>query len=159
MANVQRVGRRSALALLGATAVASATASEPVLAHALHGAGAADGEPALARPLHAPDAGAAPGEAGVAGLAHYQFEPRRADEVVTAWETGLLAAARQWPGFVEGRLLLDRAAGQAIAFGVFASQAAADAFGASEAFRTADARLASLLLTPPIREEYEVYGG
>ena len=47
--------------------------------------------------------------------------------------------------------------GKAIAFGVFASKGDADAFGATEAFRAADARLASALLAAPVREEYEVY--
>ena len=54
---------------------------------------------------------------------------------------------------------MDRAAGTAIAFGVFASKPDADAFGASEAFRAPDARLASVLLAPPVREEYEVHSG
>jgi hypothetical protein len=106
-----------------------------------------------------PSAGASSSDAPYAGLAHYQFDPRRADEVVQSWETGILAAARQWPGFIQGTLLLDRRGGTAIAFGVFASKGDADAFGATEAFRTTDARLASLLLAPPIREEFEVYTG
>jgi hypothetical protein len=158
MAVTQRVGRRGALALLGATALAAGAAGGPAPAAALSGPGTAGSAGSLARAPRPVGAGAAFDQPGVAGLARYQFDPRRADEVVAAWETGLLAAARQWPGFVEGRLLLDRAAGQALAFGVFASKAA-DAFGASEAFRAADARLASLLLAPPVREEYEVYGG
>jgi hypothetical protein len=106
-----------------------------------------------------PSEGASFSAVPYAGLAHYQFDPGRADEVVQSWETGILAAARQWPGFIQGMLLMDRMAGTAIAFGVFASKGDADAFGATEAFRTADARLASLLLAPPVREEYEVYSG
>ena len=143
MANTPLVARRSALGLLGATLAAGASVGQPALAEALRVAGA----------------GAAFGQSQYAGLAHYQFEPRRADEVLASWENGVLAAARQWPDFVEGMLLLDRAAGKAIAFGVFATKADADAFGATEAFRAADARLASLLLAPPVREEYEVHAG
>jgi hypothetical protein len=143
MANTPLVARRSILGLLGATLLSGPAARDP----------------ARAEVLCAASPGGLFGESRYAGLAHYQFEPRQADAVLAAWETGLLAAARQWPGFVEGRLLMDRAAGKAIAFGVFATKADADTFGATEAFRAADARLASLLLTPPVREEYEVYGG
>jgi hypothetical protein len=143
MTKTPTLARRSVLGLLGAALAAGATAKGPAWAEVARVAGA----------------GGAFGESRYAGLAHYQFEPRRADEVVASWESGVLAAARQWPGFVEGTLLLDRAAGKAIAFGVFATKADADTFGATEAFRAADARLASLLLAPPVREEYEVYGG
>jgi hypothetical protein len=142
MADTPLLARRSVLGLLGA-AVAAGASSNAGLAETLRVAGA----------------GGSFGESRYAGLAHYQFEPRRADEVVASWENGLLAAARQWPGFVEGMLLLDRAAGKAIAFGVFATKSDADTFGATEAFRAADTRLAALLLAPPVREEFEVYGG
>jgi hypothetical protein len=143
MTHAPALARRSVLGLLGATIAVGATSSQP----------------ALAEVLRVASGGAAFGDSQYAGLAHYQFEPRRADDVVAAWENGVLAAARQWPGFVEGRLLLDRLGGTAIAFGVFATKGDADAFGATEAFRAADARLASLLLAPPVREEFEVFGG
>ena len=136
------IARRSVLALLSAGVVGSVASSAQGLA-----------SPMVLRE------GATFGNAPYAGLAHYRFDPSRADEVVRYWETGLLAAARQWPGFIQGMLLLDRMAGKAIAFGVFASKGDADAFGASEAFRTADAGLARVLLAPPVREEYEVYAG
>jgi hypothetical protein len=136
------VARRSFLALAGAGVISSLASREHVLAS-----------------LMRPSEGASFSDVPYAGLAHYQFDPGRADEVVQSWETGILTAARQWPGFIQGMLLLDRMAGKAIAFGVFASKGDADAFGATEAFRRADARLASVLLAPPVREEYEVYSG
>jgi len=135
------LGRRSALGLLGASLLTGTLASEWAIAAGTDRAGASFADVPFA------------------GLTHYRFVPARADELVRTWETGLLAAARQAPGFVEGLLLLNRAEGHAIAFGVFATKADADIFGATEAFRQTNARIESLLSQPASREEYEVYPG
>jgi hypothetical protein len=92
-----------------------------------------------------------------AALARYEFEPRRAGDVLDRWQNGVLAAARAWPGFVEGLLLMDRAAGRAIGMGLFASKATADAFGATPRYQAAIARLDEALTNPYVREEYEVH--
>src|SRR4051794_23932627 len=98
------VARRSFLTLVGAGVISSLASREHVLASPMR-----------------PSEGASFDDVPYAGLAHYQFEPGRADEVVQFWEAGVLAAARQWPGFIQGMLLMDRMVGKAIAFGVFAS--------------------------------------
>jgi hypothetical protein len=135
------VERRTLLAVLGASLASGAAFGDLTLAAGSVQAGASFSDPA------------------VAGLAHYRFAPGRADELIQAWESGLLAAARRAPGFVEGLLLVDPGAGHGIGMGIFASKAEADLFGTTEAFRQANARLDSLLSEPAIREEYEVHAG
>jgi hypothetical protein len=91
-----------------------------------------------------------------AALAVYRFEPAQADEVARRWEEGILAAAKQAPGFLQGLLLTERAAGKGIGMGLWSTKAAADAFGATAAFQTTSAWLAEILLAPYEREEYAV---
>jgi heme-degrading monooxygenase HmoA len=132
--------RRDVLVLIGAIAVPGVLAGVAAQALGAHGA-----DP------HSDDVYAA--------LAVYQFEPRQVDEVIRRWETGILAAASQWPGFVRGLLLTNRDAGKGIGMGLWASKADADAFGASAAFQAAAASLGEVLLAPYEREEYAVRFG
>ncbi len=134
--------RRDLLTLLGAGATTALVVGAPTHATA-----------------HPAEQNGADAQATYAGLAHYQFAPDRVDDVIERWQTGLLAAARQAPGFVQGLLLTNLAAGRGIGIGLFVSKAAADAFGDTPAFRNAAARLAEVLTAPSVREEFDLRVG
>src|SRR5262245_24109273 len=130
--------RRELMALVAAGAASQVVFGEGVLAHA--------------RP---DEQGGPPTERLFAATATYVFDPRRTAEVIDTWENAVLAAARQAPGFVRGLLLTNDETGIGLGMGLFASKAAADAFGATEAFQAANARLQAVLLAEGPREEYD----
>lgn len=79
------------------------------------------------------------------------------DETVRIWRDEAIPAARQRPGFVEGRLLIDRQTARGISMMTWQSAEHANATGpGSEYLQQVFARFAAYFTGPPVVEHLEV---
>ena len=88
-----------------------------------------------------------------------QVKPGRMDEFVKTWNEQMLPAAESQPGWLSGRLLVDRASGKVLLVGIWATEAQATAGspGSSYANRQREL-LGDMVMGSPIIETLEVAG-
>ena len=88
-----------------------------------------------------------------------QVKPGRMDEFVRTWNQQMLPAAESQPGWLSGRLLVDRASGKVLIVGIWASEGEATAGGPGSLCANRQRDLIGDMVTgTPVIETLEVAG-
>lgn len=90
-----------------------------------------------------------------AGVVTFHINPSQADEVTIIYRDHVIPAALAY-GAKSLVLMLDRSSGKGVSTGYWESEAAAREFETSGRFREVAAMLGDRIVSPPVREVYEV---